>query len=90
VLEKSVLKREFTPGDSAAVERRKWPQPPGDDAPVVAHVTWMVRSAAMFDEIALVGGGYGLSQKSAVRAADYLRRLATELAARPSTGLAAE
>lgn len=60
--------------------KREWPQPPGDDDPVDAHIVWMEQCAARFDETAVNGGGYGLSQSSAVRAAEYLRRTAKELA----------
>jgi hypothetical protein len=65
---------------SVAPRKREWPQPPGDDAPVELQVEWMERCAVLFDEIAVNGGGYGLSQAAAVRAAEYMRRTAKELA----------
>jgi hypothetical protein len=54
-------------GDPRRRRGRVWPEPPGDDAPVAVRVTWLERCAALFDE-------------TAVRASEYLRRSAKELA----------
>jgi hypothetical protein len=74
-------------GDPRRRRRRVWPEPPGDDALVGVRVAWLERCAALFDETAINGGGYGMSQSAAVRASEYLRRSAKELAEWPgSTG----
>ncbi len=67
-------------GHRVIAKKRVWPEPPGDDAPVDMRVAWMEQCAAMFDETAVNGGGYGLSQRSAVRAAEYMRLSAKGLA----------
>jgi hypothetical protein len=67
-------------GDPRRRAGRVWPEPPGDDALVGLQVAWLERCAALFDETAINGGGYGLSQNAAVRASEYLRRSAKELA----------
>jgi hypothetical protein len=58
----------------------EWPRPPREEARLSVRLAWMERMAVMFDQIAFSGGGNGLSEGSAIWAAEYMRRKAKELA----------
>ena len=64
----------------------EWRRPPGDGAPVAVRIAWTERMAVMFDQIAYNGGGNGLSEESAIWAADFMRRKAKELGEVQSNG----